>query len=66
LLLHGQIPHKPGMTTMLGQRYRLLGAGEQPKPAHINNIGSTTDSPPKGGRRRFLPQRKLGDPTPQI
>jgi hypothetical protein len=66
LLLNGQIPHKPGMTTVFGQRSRLLRAGEQPKPAHINNIGSTTDNPPKGGRRRLLPRRKPGDPTPQI
>jgi hypothetical protein len=44
LLLDGQIPHKPGMTTVLGQRCRLLRAGKQPKPAHSNNLGSTTDN----------------------
>ncbi len=55
LLLYGKIPHKPGMATVLGQYCRLLKAGKQPKPAHINNLGSTTDNPSKGGKRRFLP-----------
>jgi hypothetical protein len=44
LLLHGQIPHKPGMTTVCGQRCRLLRAGKQTKPAHIKNLGATTDN----------------------
>ena len=52
LLLHGKIPHKPGMATVFGQHSRLLRAGKQPKPAHINNLGSTTDNTPKGGKRR--------------
>jgi hypothetical protein len=55
LLLDGQIPHKPGMTAVFSQRCRLLKARKQPKPAHINNIGMTTDKLSKGGRRRFLP-----------
>jgi hypothetical protein len=50
LLLDGQIPHKPGMTTVSGQRCRLLNTGKQPKPAHNNNLGTTTDNLPKGGR----------------
>jgi hypothetical protein len=66
LLLDGQIPDKPGMTTVLGQRCRLLRAGKQPKPAHINNLGTTTDNMPKGGKRRFLPRLKPGISTPQI
>ena len=65
LLLHGKIPHKPGMATVFGQYCRLLRAGQQPKPAHINNLGSTTDNTPKGGKR-FLPRRKPGVSTPQI
>ena len=65
LLLYGKIPHKPGMTTVFGQYRRLLHAGKQPKPAHINNLGSTTDNPSKGGKRRFLPWLKLGVSTPQ-
>ena len=58
LLLHGQIPHKPGMTTMLGQPGGLLRDGKQSKPAHSNNLGTTTDSLPKGEKRRFLPRLK--------
>ena len=48
LLLHGQIPHKPGVTTLFGQRRRLLRAGKQPKPAHINKLGCSTDNLWKG------------------
>jgi hypothetical protein len=55
LLLHGQIPHKPSVATVPGQRCRLLRAGKQPKPAHGNNLGTTTDNLPKGRMRRFLP-----------
>jgi hypothetical protein len=66
LLLHGQIPHKPGVATMFGQYCGLLRAGKQPKPAHISNIGATTDNLSKGGRRRFLPRLKPGVFTPQI
>ena len=66
LLLHSQIPHKPGMATVLGQCCRLLKARKQPKPAHINNIGATTDNPSKGGKRRFLPRLKPRVSTPQI
>jgi hypothetical protein len=58
LLLDGQIPHKPGVATMLGQRRRLLTGGKQPKPAHTNNIGPTTDNQPKKAGRHFLPPAK--------
>jgi hypothetical protein len=44
---------------------RLLNARKQPKPAHINNLGSTTDNQSKGGKRRFLPRLKPGVSTPQ-
>jgi hypothetical protein len=66
VLLDGQIPHKPGMTTVFGQRCGLLRAGKQPKPAHSNNLGNTTDNLPKGGKRRFHPWLKPGVSTPQI
>ncbi len=66
LLLHGQIPHKPGVATVLGQRCRLLSTGKQPEPAHSNNVTSTTDNSSKGERRRFLPRLKPGVSTPQI
>ena len=49
LLLDSKIPHKPGMTTVIDQYRRLLNAGKQPKPAHTNNLGNTTDNPPKEG-----------------
>ena len=51
LLLDSKIPYKPGMLTVLGQHRRLLRVGKQPKPAHINNLGSTTDKQTKGGGR---------------
>jgi hypothetical protein len=66
LLLDGKIPHKPGMTTMFGQHCRLLNAGKQPKPAHSNNLGTTTDNPSKGRKRRFLARLKPGVSTPRI
>jgi hypothetical protein len=65
LLLYGKIPHKPGMTTMFGQRCRLLNAGKQPKPTHSNNVGTTTDNQLKGGKRRFLPRLKPRVSTPR-
>jgi hypothetical protein len=65
-LLDGKIPHKPGMTTVFGQCCRLLKTGEQPKPAHSNNLGATTDNLPKGGRRRFLSRLTPSVSMPQI
>jgi hypothetical protein len=64
VLLDRQIPHKPGMTTVIGQQRRLLRARKQPKPAHANNLGSTTDKS-KGGKRRFLNRLKPRVSTPQ-
>ncbi len=66
LLLDGQVPHKPRVARVFGQRRCLLRAGKQPKPAHINNLGVTTDNISKGGKRRFLPRLKPGISTPQI
>ena len=65
LLFGGKIPHKPGMATVFNQNCRLLKAGEQPKPAHINNLGRTTDNMPRGGKRRFRPRQKQGVCTPR-
>jgi hypothetical protein len=65
LLFHGQIPHKPGVATVFGQCCRLLNAGKQPKPAHINNLGTTADNLPKGGKRVSAPA-KAGGSMPQI
>jgi hypothetical protein len=66
LLLHGQIPHKPGVATVPGQRSRLLEGGKQPEPAHSSNITATTDNPPKGEKRRLLPCLEPSVSTPQI
>jgi hypothetical protein len=67
LLLHGEIPHKPRMATMLSQCCRLLKAGKQPKPRHIDNIGACTDNTSKGGTGRLLLLwRKPAVSTPQI
>ncbi len=66
LLLDSQIPHKPGVATVFGQCCRLLGAGEQPKPGHVNNLSGTTDNLARGGKRRFLPRLKPGVSTPRI
>jgi hypothetical protein len=37
------------MATVFGQCRRLLRAGKQPKPAHVKNLGGTTDSLSKKG-----------------
>jgi hypothetical protein len=66
LLLDGQVPHKPGMATMLGQYCRLLKARKQPKPTHTDNIGARTDNTSKPGTRRFLPRLQPRVSTPQI
>ena len=66
LLLYGQIPHKPSVPTVFAQYCGLLRAGKQPKPAHINNLGMTTDNLSKGGRRRILPRLKPRASTSQI
>ena len=66
LLLHGKIPHKPGMTTVFGQCCGLLRAGKQPKPTHGKNLGATTDNLLKGGMRRLLRRLWPGASTPQI
>ena len=65
LLLYGKIPHKPSMTTVLAQCRCLLKTGKQPKPAHTNNVGSTTDNPDKGGKWRLVPRPKPGVFAPQ-
>jgi hypothetical protein len=67
LLLDGQIPHKPGMATMLGQYWHLLNTRKQPKPAHTRNIGAGTDKTPKGATRQFSPPATARSfHTPQI
>src|SRR6185312_11600046 len=49
LLLDGQVPHKPGMATMLRQHHRLLTGRNQPISRHTSNLATTTtDKLPKG------------------
>jgi hypothetical protein len=48
VLLDGQIPHKPGMATMLAQRCRLLSSRNQPVSSHSRNLTLTTDKSTKG------------------
>ncbi len=55
LLLYGQIPDKPGMATVFGQRSRLAIGWKQAEPGHSSNVTVATDNLPKGGKRRFLP-----------
>jgi hypothetical protein len=48
LLLDSQIPHKPGMATMLRQHHRLLSSRKQAIPRHSRNVATTTDKSLKG------------------
>ncbi|GAA0551446.1 hypothetical protein GCM10009546_11800 [Actinomadura livida] len=67
MLLHGKVPHEPGMRAM-HQQPRLLGGGRaQPVPGHARTIPTATDKtrrvtaphrPP-----RFLPALKDGVST---
>ena len=66
LLLDGQVPHKPGMATMLGQYCRLLSTRKQPKPTHTGNIDAPTDNTSKTGTWRFLPRLQPRFSTPQM
>jgi hypothetical protein len=65
LLLHSQIPYKPGVATVPGQRCGLLTGGKQSKPAHSRNITTTTDNEPKGEKRCFFPWLKPRVSTPR-
>ena len=46
-LLDGQVPHIPGMATMLGQHHHLLSGTKKPKTRHSWNVSATTDELPK-------------------
>ncbi len=48
LLLDRQVPHIPGVTTMLGQHRLLLSGRKQPKSRHARNVAACTDKSPKG------------------
>jgi hypothetical protein len=55
LLLHCQIPHKPGVPTVRGQYSHLPRAGKQTEPTHSDNVTGATDNMPKGEKRRYSP-----------
>jgi hypothetical protein len=48
LLLDGQVPHIPGMATMLGHHRPLLSGRKQPVTRHASNLAGTTDKLSKG------------------
>jgi hypothetical protein len=48
LLLDGQVPHIPGMATMLGQHHRLLSGRKQPVTRHTGKLTLTTDKSTRG------------------
>jgi hypothetical protein len=47
LLLDGQVPHIPGMATMLRQHRLLLSGRKQTVARHASNVTATTDKSPK-------------------
>lgn len=61
VLLHGEVPHVPGMRAMVPQ-HRLLGRrGEQPVSRHASTLATSTDI--SGDvKRRFRPDLKAGTP----
>ena len=48
LLLDGQVPHKPGMATMLRQHHRLLSGWKQTVTRHPRKLSATTDKSQTG------------------
>jgi hypothetical protein len=60
LLLDRQVPHKPGMATMLAQHHRLLSGGKQPISRHPGNPTATTDKSPKGETASPPPAKAKG------
>jgi hypothetical protein len=60
LLFDRQVPHKPGMATMLAQHHRLLSGGKQPISRHPGNLTATTDKSPKGETASPPPAKAKG------
>ena len=48
LLLDGQVPHIPGVATMLGEHHHLLSGRKMPITRHSWNVSAATDKLPKG------------------
>ncbi len=60
LLLDRQIPHKPGVPTMLRQHRLLVSGRKQPVTRHTGNITATTDKSPKGEAALRSPAKASG------
>jgi len=72
VLLDGQIPHEPGVATMLGQHHLLLSSRKQPVSRHSFNQTPTTDNTHRKAKPRFLlrlsqafPHRNYVEPAVQ-
>jgi hypothetical protein len=64
VLLDGQIPHVPGVRTVLAHYPLLDRRGEQPVSGHTNTVAMTTDI--SGGvKQRFLPGPKASASAPR-
>ena len=61
LLLDGQIPHIPGMATMLLQHHRLLSGGKQSVSRHTGNVAATTDKFLKGEAAFCAPAKAMAN-----
>ena len=64
VLLHGQVPHEPGVGAVVPQRCLLGGRGKQTVPGHTNTLANTTDIS-REVKRRFLPGLNDGVSTPR-
>jgi hypothetical protein len=63
LLLDRQVPHIPGMATMLCQHHRLLRCRNQPVTRHDRNLTAPTDKTPTGVAALPPPAKARGFPA---
>jgi len=64
VLLDGQIPHVPGVRTVIAHCHFLGGRGQQPVSGHTNTVAMTTDI--SGGvKQRFVPGPKASASAPR-
>ncbi|MCW2863986.1 MAG: hypothetical protein JWP48_5694 [Actinoallomurus sp.] len=63
VLLHGEVPDKPGVRAVFQQHLLLGRCGRKPEP-HANTPTTTTDK--QGRERRFIPGLKTRVSTPRI
>jgi hypothetical protein len=60
LLLDGQVPHIPGVATMLRHHRSLFSSRKQTITRHARNVASTTDKSLKGDAAIPPPTRTMG------